>query len=183
MRRNSLQILRNRRAVTPVFADVLLVTIVVAMSATLYVTVGGIFSNVGETPTSLSFRDTGASHANTPDYCCLNDTVLEVVYSAGTPWDWANGVQFQIYNAANGEMLVQGDLYEAPRDQAFAYLGIYHGSPDEASIINIGFADINSDGTVSASDHIEIRGMSKEFHFATLRVIADAREIGSHALP
>ncbi len=173
----------NRRAVAPVLAEILMVIIVVVMSATLWFTFNGIFSNATETNTVVGMKDNGLIAATAPDYCCLNDTLIEITFTSGGARAWQSGVQFLVESPVDSAVIVQGDLNEAPRDRDFYYIGIYHGSPNEASIANIGYNDFNSDGQISAGDRIELRGLSKEFHGATIVLVGGDNTLGSHILP
>jgi hypothetical protein len=173
----------NRRAVAPVLAEILMVVIVVVMSATLWFTFNGIFTTATDSHTVVGMHDNGFVAATTPDYCCLNDTIIEITFASGGARSWESGVQFVVESGNDSAVMVQGDLFEAAHDRAFYYIGIYHGSADEASIANIGYNDFNGDGQISAGDRIEMRGMSKEFHGASIVLVGGDNTLGTHILP
>lgn len=183
MRLRVLRIGRNKSAVAPAFAEVLMVVMTAGMAASLFFMYSGIASEPRAVPTHLALADKGQVHADAPGYCCLNDTLLEVSSSFGEPRAWESGLQFQILGAGAGPVIMQGDLLAAPADPAAYYVGVYHGSPDEASIVNVGYVDLDRNSVASAPDHIEIRGMSKEYHSATFNIVAGVAVIATQVLP
>lgn len=173
----------NKRGVSAVTGTLLMVATTIGMAASLYFTVWGLLpSNVGE-PTVLILTSRGYHMAAGSGYCCLNDSVLEVNLLYGDRQSWEGTISFQIVSADGTQMLLQGELVPAPADQGLLYVGVYHGSPDEVSVINIGYVDADLNGYASAPDYIDLRGMSKEYHFANVLLITRVGQIGSTTLP
>lgn len=173
----------NKRAVSAVTGTMLMVATTVGMGASLYFMVWGLLPSTGTEPTFLLLTNRGYHNAAGSGYCCLNDSVLEVTLLRGTRQSWEGAISFEIVSADGSQMLLQGDLVAVPADQALLYVGVYHGSPDEVSVINIGYVDADANGYASAPDFIDLRGMSKEYHIAKILLTTHAGQIGSATIP
>jgi len=169
--------------VAPALAELLMVLVMLVMAVSLYFMFTAIATNAAPIASAVTLRDTGAVQGGAPGYCCLNDTTLEVVAALGDAPSWGSAVEFAIVSSRTGTMLVQGYIEAEPPDANLLYLGVFHGSDDEPSVINIWYIDSDRDGLVTVSDHISVRGMSKEFHGADFRLVADGRVIGLRPLP
>ena len=170
---------RNRKGVAPVFAEMLMVLTMVVMAVSVYFMFNALSENAANIPTAVTFRSAGTEPASVPGYCCLNDTTVEIIATLGDPQIWAPTLEYSIVSDTTGELLVQGYLEQEPTNASEIYLGVYQGSDAEASIINIWYTDVDRNGVVSVSDHIALRGMSKEFHQALFRVVSEGRTIGT----
>ena len=183
MRSPLLSLRANKRAVSAVTGTALMVATTIGMGASLFFTVQGLLpTTIGE-PTVLILTSRGYHNAAGSGYCCLNDSVLEVNLLHGDRQTWEGSISFEIISANGTQMLLQGELVAAPANQSLLYVGVYHGSPDEVSVINIGYVDADANGYASAPDYIDLRGMSKEYHFAQLLLISQEGQIGSTTLP
>lgn len=168
---------------TPVFAELLMVVMTAVMAASVFFMWSGVANEAPTIPTRIVLGDARQVPANAPGYCCLNDTLLEVVSAFGDARAWDSGLEFQIIDAATGALIMRGDLQPAPADPSKYYVGVYHGSPSEASIVNVGYVDLDGNSFASAPDHIEVRGMSKEYHQATFRILGGTATLASQMLP
>lgn len=174
---------RDRHGVSPVFAEILMVLMTLVMAITVFLMVSNPFQQASTPATNLIFKDSRQFHANAPGYCCLNDTILELASVTGASRGWESSLEFQIKDAFGAQMLLQGELTPAASDPADYYLGVYHGAPDQPSIINVGYADVDRDSFISAPDHIEVRGMSQEYHGAVFTLVADGLPMATAKLP
>lgn len=174
---------RDRRGVSPVMAEMLMVITTATMGAAAYLMYAAIADQAASVPPAFLFRASNPQGSQVPDYCCLNDTIVDVISTVGPPQEWGPAMEYTINNADDGSLMMQGYLIEEPQNLTDIYLGVYWGSPDEASIINLWFSDIDRDTFVSPTDHLSLRGMSKEFHGAVLRVVSSGRVVGTQVLP
>jgi hypothetical protein len=181
MRVRVFQVRQDRRGFAPIVAELLMVIMTVGMAASMYIMLGGVLSQSNvEVPTLLTLRDTGQQHSGAPGYCCLNDTFLQIIDASGKTRHWNPPLQFQIWDASGAVLFIQGDLNPVANDP---YVGVYHGAPDELSVVSIGFVDLDRDGLVSVTDTFQIRGMSKEYHDASLKITTEGVMLASYTLP
>lgn len=181
MRGHVLHIRRDKRGVTPVVAELLMVIMTIGMAGSMYIMFAGMISQSNvQVPTYLALRDTGQEHSNAPGYCCLNDTFLQIIDASGKTRTWDPPLRFQIWDASGGTLYLQGDLTPAPADP---YLGVYQGDASEASIVSVGFVDLDRDGIVSVADTFQIRGMSDHYHDASFKITTEGVQLASYTLP
>ncbi len=173
----------RRRGVSAVAGSALMVATTVGMAASLWVMVSGFLPTNAADPTVLALSNRGFHTGAAPGYCCLNDTALEVTVLRGDRQPWNEGITFSVLSADRSQLLLQGDLVPVPANPALLYLGVYHGSPDEVSVMNMGYVDADANGYASAPDYLDLRGMSKEYHGATLLLIGPEGQIATAALP
>lgn len=160
-----------------------MVATTVGMAASLYVMVSAVLPTNVADPTVLALSNRGFHSSAAPGYCCLNDTVLEVTLVRGGRQAWDAGLTFYVLSPDKSQLLLQGDLLAAPGDPALLYLGVYHGTPDEVSVMNLAYVDADVNGYATAPDYLDLRGMSKEYHGATIVVMGRAGQIGQAVLP
>lgn len=174
---------RGRKAVAAPLGELLMVVVMIVMAASVYLMYGALVQDAANIPTSITFRSVGTTPATIPGICCLNDTTIEVVTTLGNPQVWAPAIEYTIESTQNGQLLVQGYLEEEPANLTLIYLGVYHGSDAEPSIVNIWYADVDHNGIISLSDHISVRGMSQEFHGAKMIFFASGHTLGQQIIP
>jgi len=151
-----------------------MVAMTVGMAGSLFVMVSNIVSPYTPPPASfLALQSAGTYASKAPDYCCLNDSFVQVIDVGGDALFWGPEMTYQI-TAIDGDVLIRGDLEDAPAVDY--YLGVFHAGPGTPSIPVVGFIDVEPLDQVSAADTIQIYGMSEEFHGAKFR-IADAGKL------
>jgi hypothetical protein len=155
-----------------------MVLVMVAMSASVYLMYGAVVTDASNIPTAVTFRSSGTAPANVPDFPGLNDTTIDVATTLGNPHIWAPSIEFTIESTQNADVLMTGYLAEEPANISEIYLGVYYSSDSEASIANVWYKDVDANGIISVSDHISVRGMSRQFHGATFRVFASGHQLG-----
>lgn len=167
-----LRLQRDRSAVSTVFANALMVAMTVGMAGSLFVMTTSLISPYTPPAVSfLTFQSSGTYGSATPDYCCLNDSYVQVIEVGGNPLPWSSSLQFVI-RSLTGEILLRGDLEPTPADP---YLGIYHAGPGTPSVPVVGYEDVEPLGWVTPADTVQIYGMSEEYHGATLQVLEAPR--------
>ena len=183
VRRGLLPIRHNRKGVTPVFAELLMVVMMLVMAASLLLMVTAFTDSAANIPTALTFRSAGVVPASVPDMPWLNDSTVDVIATLGDPLIWGPSLEYTLVSDVTGELLLQGFLDQEPSNGSDIYLGVYQGDDGQPSIINIWYTDVDRNGIVSVSDHISLRGMSKEFHRSIFRVVSEGRTIGTQLIP
>ena len=172
----------NAKAVSPVVSEMMLVIMVAGMAASLYITtVGLVPSGPLQTPTFLLLKEVSSNHATAPGYTHLNDSFFQVTAASGAPvrWDGA-ALSFQLWDQAGGRLMVQGDLLPKPDGQE--YLGVYHGSPAEPSVVAVWYVDLGGDNVLGVGDTLQVRGASQEYHGGHFKLIGAGQALATTSL-
>jgi len=181
--RGLLPIRQNRKGVTPVFAELLMVVMMLVIAASLYLIVGAFSESAANIPPALTLRSAGVVPVSLPAYSWLNDSTVDIIATIGDPQIWGPSLEYTLVSDQTGQLLLQGFLEQEPQNGTDIYLGVYQGDDGQPSIINIWYTDVDRNGLVSVSDHIALRGMSKDYHRAIFRVVSDGRTIGTQTIP
>jgi hypothetical protein len=183
VRHGLLPLRQDRKGVTPVFAELLMVVMMLVIAASLFLMVTAFSDSAANIPPAFTLRSAGSVPATIPGYCCLNDSTVDIIATLGDPQVWGPSLEYTLVSDQTGELLLQGFLEQEPQNGSDIYLGVYQGDDNQPSIINIWYTDVDRNGIVSVSDHISLRGMSKDYHRAIFRVVGDGRTLGTQTIP
>jgi len=160
----------------------LLVVMAAGMAGSLYLmTIGLAPAGPLQTPTLLLLKEVSSTHTTAPGFTHLNDSFFQVSTVSGARQRWdGDGLSFQLWDRNESFVLLQGDLL--PKVDGQEYLGIYHGSPSEPSIVAVWYVDFGGDSVLSVGDTLQVRGASQEYHGAHFKLITGDQRLSEASL-
>lgn len=182
MLRRPMRIRRDKRGVSPVLSEMLLVVMVAGMAGSMYImTVGLVPAGPLQTPTFLVLKEVSSTHTTAPGYTHLNDSFFQVSAVSGAHQRWdGEGLSFQLWDRGGASLMLQGDIF--PKVDGQEYLGIYQGSPSEPSIVAVWYVDIGGDNVLTVGDTIQVRGASQDYHGAHFKLVGVGQVLADAAL-